>query len=228
MDHLDVPDDYEERLAAGRRAAGRLPAGPAREAVLRALELAPARAVAEEARRRAERAEALIAELQRSGFDGTDPERVVWLRLDYTGRLAALAFSPTVDRLSNPVAADAVVEAWAAAEAARAGEAARLERVGASLYGGGGEEPGFAVLRARLDSRASERIEYTDADELCSVEVDLEGRLTECKFLIPNATLDYDCETLAAQTAAAIGAAQRRAEAAVADLVARCFGNGAA
>src|SRR5690606_31718641 len=173
------------------------------------------------ARRRAERAAALMEELRRAGFDGADPERVVWLRLDCAGRLTMLAFSPTIDRLSNPVAADAVVEAWTAAEAARAGEAARLERIGASLCGGGEEEPGFAVLRGRLEARASERIEY--ADDLCSVEVDLEGRLTDCRFLIPNATLDYDCETLAAETAAAIGAAQGRAEAALAERVARCF-----
>lgn len=224
MDHLDVPDDYEERVAAGRRATERLPPGPVRKSALRALELAPARAVADEARRRAERAAALVEELRRAGFDGTDPERVAWLRLDYTGRLKMLAFSPTIDRLSNPVAAGAVVEAWAAAEAARAGEAARLERLEASPHGVGEEDPGFAVLRGRLEARASERIEHVDADELCAVEVDLEGRLTACRFLVPNATLDYDCETLAAQTAAVIGAAQGQAEAALADLVAKCFG----
>ncbi|WP_026931572.1 hypothetical protein [Glycomyces tenuis] len=228
MDRLDVPDDYEERLAAGRRAVARLPEGPSRDSAMRALELAPSRETVEETRRRAEKAEALIEELQRSAFDGTDPERVVWLRLDYTGRLTSLAFSPTIDRLSNPVVAEAVVEAWAAAEAARAGEAARLERVGAALYEGGDENPGFAVLRAQLEARASERIEYTDEDELCTVEADLEGRLTACRFLVPNATLDYDCETLASETAAAITAVQRRAESVVADLVARCFGEGTA
>jgi hypothetical protein len=225
MDRLDVPDDYEERLAAGRRAVARLPEGPGREAAARALELAPSREAIEEARRRAQRAEALVDEVKRSSFDGTDPERVVWLRLNYTGRLVSLAFSPTIDRLSNAVVAEAVVEAWAAAEAARAGEAARLERSGAAVYGPDDEEdPRFAVLRAQLDARAGERIEYTDEDELCAVEADLEGRLTSCRFLVPNATLDYDCETLAAETAAAIEAVQHRAEAVVADLVTRCFG----
>ncbi|WP_026923370.1 hypothetical protein [Glycomyces arizonensis] len=228
MDRLDVPDDYEERLAAGRRAIDRLPAGAARDSARRAVELAPARETVEAARQRADRAEALLGELTRSTFDGTDPERVVWLRLDYTGRLTSLAFSPTIDRLSNPVVAGAVVEAWAAAEAARAGEAARLERVGAALYRGGADDPGFAVLRAQLDARAGERVEHTDADELCSAEVDLEGRLTECKFLVPNATLDYDCETLAAETAAVIRTVQERAAAVIADLVARCFGEGKA
>lgn len=211
METTPVPDDYEQRLANARHAAERLPASPARDSTLRALEEAPTRQEHEDAQRRAATAGALAEELTQAGYDGTDPERIAWVRLDYAGRLVALALSPTVDRLSNPVVAAAVGEAWTAAEDERTGTARRLGLAAADSGLAPSADPQLAELRRLVASRADERFEHTTEDDLCSAEVDLEGRLTAFKFLVPNATVDNDCESLAEEAAATIRTAQRKA-----------------
>ncbi|WP_199044371.1 hypothetical protein [Glycomyces salinus] len=218
-----VPDDYEQRLANARHAAERLPASPARDSALRALEAAPSRREHEDAQRRAATAGALAEELTQAGYDGTDPERIAWVRLDHAGRLVALAFSPTVDRLSNPVVGAAVGEAWTAAEAARAGAARRLELAAADAGLAASADPRLAELRRLVASRAAERFEHTTEDDLCSAEVDVEGRLAVFKFLVPNATVDNDCESLAEEAAATIRTAQQKAAESFAALADQAF-----
>lgn len=211
MNRIEIPEDYEDRLAAGRHAAARLPAGPVRDGVDRALEAAPSRERCEQAADLAERAEALAEELAQRGFDGTDADRVAWLRLDYLGRLQSLALSPTIDRLSNPAVADAIQAAWAAAEAARSEHVLHLERAHADLIAARVPDRGGDELRDRIARCAHERFAHTTEDDLCSAEVNVEGRLTEFKFLVPNATLDTECEDLSLQATATIQAAQAKA-----------------
>lgn len=208
MESTPVPDDYEQRLASARHAAERLPASPVRDSVLRALGAAPTRRQREESQRRAG---ALAEEPTRAGYDGTDPERIAWVRLDHAGRLVALAFSPTVDRLSNPVVGAAVGEAWTAAEDERSGTAWRPGPAAAEAGPATSADPRLAELRRLVASRADERFEHTAEDDLCSAEVDLEGRLTAFRFLVPDATVDNDCESLAEEASAAIRAAQGKA-----------------
>ncbi|THV43435.1 hypothetical protein [Glycomyces buryatensis] len=224
MDRSPVPDDYENRLADSRAAAGRLPASGARDSALRALEAAPNREAHEAAQRRAERAGALIEELTQTGYDGTDPERIAWVRLDHTGGLVALAFSPTIDRLSNPIVGEAIGEAWAAADTARAEAARSLERAAADLNPGAVPDPLVAEFRRQLAPLADERFEHTTDDDLCSAEVTVECRLTVFKFLVPNATLDNDCESLAEEATATIKKAQERAATRLSELAERVFG----
>ncbi|WP_205328552.1 hypothetical protein [Glycomyces sp. YM15] len=211
MNRIEIPEDYEDRLAAGRHAAARLPAGAVREGVDRALEAAPSRDRYEQAADLAERAEALTGELAERAFDGTDADRVAWLRLDYLGRLQSLALSPTIDRLSNPAVADAIQAAWVAAEAARSEYVLHLERVHADLLAARVPDSGGDELRDRIARCSHERFAHTTEDDLCSAEVDVEGRLTGFKFLVPNATLDTECEDLSVQSTATIQAAQAKA-----------------
>jgi len=211
MNRIEIPEDYEDRLAAGRHAAARLPAGAVREGVDRALEAAPGRERYEQAADLADRAEALAGELAQRAFDGTDADRVAWLRLDYLGRLQTLALSPTIDRLSNPAVADAIRAAWTAAEAARSEHVLRLERAHADLLAARVPDRSGDELRDRIARCSHERFPHTTEDDLCSAEVDVEGRLTEFKFLVPNATLDTECEDLSIQATATIQAAQAKA-----------------
>ncbi|MEV3938532.1 hypothetical protein AB0K52_21475 [Glycomyces sp. NPDC049804] len=220
MNRIEIPEDYEDRLAAGRHAAARLPAGAVRDGVDRALEAAPDRERYERAADLAERAEALTEELGRRGFDGTDADRVAWLRLDYLGRLQSLALSPTIDRLSNPAVADAIQAAWTAAEAARSEYVLVLERAHADLVGARVPDRGGDELRDRIARSSHERFEHTTDDDLCSAEVNVEGRLTAFKFLVPNATLDTECEDLSVQAAATVQAAQAKAMARLESLLA--------
>jgi hypothetical protein len=206
-----IPDDYEDRLRAAYTAAGRLPEGPARDNALRALEAAPTRERYADAAQAAAKAGALAAQLMSAGFDGTDPGRVVWLRLDYTGRLGSLALSPTVDRMSGRAVAKAVQTAWDAAEAARAEHVMRAERTAADLLARCQPDARSADLREWI-GRSPERFtsQATD-DDLCEAEVTFAGRLTAFRFLVPNATVDADHEELSAAVSAAIALAQRRA-----------------
>lgn len=211
MERFVVPDDYEDRLAAARAALAALPAGPLRDSAERVLAQAPSRDRVAAAMDGAERAAALAAQLMSAGFDGTDGGRVVWLRLDYTGRLGSLALSPTVDRMSNRAVAKAVEAAWDAAEAARAEHVMRAERVGADLLARCAPDPRSAELREWI-ARSPERFSSTlGEDDLCEAEVALGGRLTAFRFLVPNATIDIEYEQLGAEVSAAIGLAQRRA-----------------
>lgn len=211
MNRIDIPEDYEDRLAAGRHAAARLPAGAVRDGVDRAIAAAPDRERYEQAADLAERAEAVTEELARRGFDGTDPDRVAWLRLDYLGRLQSLALSPTIDRLSNPAVADAIQAAWTAAEAARSEYVLFLERAHTDLIADRVPDRGGDELRDRVARSSHERFEHTTDDDLCAAEVNVEGRLTGFKFLVPNATLDTECEDLSVQATATIQAAQAKA-----------------
>ncbi|GAB3992155.1 hypothetical protein GCM10029992_66760 [Glycomyces albus] len=156
-------------------------------------------------------ANALAEELTQAGYDGTDPERIAWVRLDHAGRLVALAFSPTVDRLSDSVVVTAVGEAWTAAETERAGAARRVGRAAAEAGLAPSADPRPSELRRLAASRAAERFEHTSEDGLCSAEVDVDGSLTAFEFLVPNATVDNGCESLAERAAAVIRAAQRKA-----------------
>lgn len=211
MEGITVPEDYEERLAAARTAAARMPEGPTRTNTERVLAQAPTREAAALAELAAARAAALAEHVTGAGFDGTDPGRVVWLRLDYTGRLESLALSPTVDRMSGRAVAEAIEAAWEAAEAARAEHVMRVERAGADLLSRCAPDPRSAELRERV-ARSSERFAGDlDEDDLCEAEVTLAGCLSRFRFLVPNATVDIDYEQLAAEAAAAIGRAQRRA-----------------
>jgi len=211
MNRIEIPEDYEDRLAAGRHAAARLPAGAVRDGVDRALDAAPSRDRYEQAADLAERAEALTEELTGRGFDGTDADRVAWLRLDYLGRLQSLALSPTIDRLSNPAVADAIQAAWTGAEAARSEYVLLLERAHADLIAARVPDRSGDELRDRIARSAHERFAHTTDDDLCSAEVNVEGRLTGFKFLVPNATLDTECEELSVQATATIQAAQAKA-----------------
>jgi hypothetical protein len=211
MKRIEIPEDYEDRLAAGRHAAARLPAGPVRDAVDRALEAAPSRKQYEQAADAAERAAALAEALKQRGFDGTDADRVAWLRLDYLGRLRSLALSPTIDRLSNPAVADAVQAAWTAAEAARSEHVLHLERTHAEVLAARVPDRNGDELRDRIARSAHERFAHTTDDDLCSAEVNVEGRLTAFKFMVPNATLDTECEELSVRATATIQAAQAKA-----------------
>ncbi|MDA1359859.1 hypothetical protein O1R50_09510 [Glycomyces luteolus] len=211
MDRIAIPEDYEDRLRAAHTAAARLPEGPVRDSALRALEGAPTRERFDDAAQAAATAGRLAAQLTSAGFDGTDAGRVVWLRLDYTGRLGSLALSPTVDRMSGRAVAKAVQTAWDAAEAARAEHVMRTEREGADLLARCRPDVRSADLREWIE-RSPERFtsEATD-DDLCEAEVTFAGRLTAFRFLVPNATIDTDHEELSAAVSAAIGLAQRRA-----------------
>jgi hypothetical protein len=209
MNEIAIPDGYEDRLAAAREAAGRLPEGPMREHAVRVLSQAPPRERVAEAAEAAARAGAVVAQLMGAGFDGTDTGRVVWLRLDYAGRLGSLALSPTVDRMSGRAVAKAIEAAWDAAEAARAEHVMRVERVGADLLARCAPDPRSADLR-EWAARSPERFTGDGgADDVCEAEVDLTGRLTGFRFLAPNVTLDLEYEQLAAEASAAIGQAQR-------------------
>ncbi|WP_335989545.1 hypothetical protein [Glycomyces sp. MUSA5-2] len=211
MERIAVPDDYEDRIGAARAALERLPEGPLRDTAARVLDGAPPRAAVGAAAEAADRAAALAAQLMSAGFDGTDGGRVVWLRLDYTGRLGSLALSPTVDRMSNRAVAKAVEAAWDAAEAARAEHVMRAERVGADLLARCAPDPRSAELREWI-ARSPERFSGgTSEDDVCDAEVSLGGRLTAFRFLVPNATIDIEYEQLGAEVSAAIGLAQRRA-----------------
>lgn len=211
MDSIAIPEDYEDRLRAARAAVTRLPEGPVRDNALRALEGAPTRERFDDAKQAAAKAGAMAAQLMSAGFDGTDPGRVVWLRLDYTGRLGSLALSPTVDRMSSRAVAKAVQTAWDAAEAARAEQVMRAERTAADLLARSRPDARSADLREWIE-RSPERFtsEATD-DDLCEAEVTFAGRLTAFRFLVPNATVESDHEALSAAVSAAIELAQRRA-----------------
>ncbi|MFG3341403.1 hypothetical protein [Glycomyces sp. NPDC048151] len=211
MDRIAIPEDYEDRLRAAYTAAERLPEGPVRDNALRALAGAPTRERFDDAREAAAKAGAMAAGLMTAGFDGTDPGRVVWLRLDYTGRLGSLAVSPTVDRMSGRAVAKAVQTAWDAAEAARAEHVMRAERTAADLLARCQADARSADLREWIE-RSPERFtsEATD-DDLCEAEVTFAGRLTAFRFLVPHATADSDHEALSAAVSAAIELAQRRA-----------------
>lgn len=219
MDQIAIPDDYEERVRAAHAAVTRLPEGPVRDNALRALEGAPSRERFDDATRAAAEAGAMAAQLMSAGFDGTDPGRVVWLRLDYTGRLGSLALSPTVDRMSSRAVAKAVQTAWDAAEAGRAEQVMRAERTAADLLARSQPDARSADLREWIE-RSPERFtsEATD-DDLCEAEVTFAGRLTAFRFLVPNATVDSDHEALSAAVSAAIGLAQRRASDRLAALI---------
>jgi hypothetical protein len=211
MDRIAIPEDYEDRLRAAHAAVTRLPEGPVRDSALRALEAAPTRERFDDAKQAAAKAGAMAAQLMSAGFDGTDPGRVVWLRLDYTGRLGSLALSPTVDRMSSRAVAKAVQTAWDAAEAARAEQVMRAERTAADLLARSQPDARSADLREWIE-RSPERFtsEATD-DDLCEAEVTFAGRLTAFRFLVPNATVKSDHEALSAAVSAAIELAQRRA-----------------
>ncbi|RRR96070.1 hypothetical protein [Glycomyces terrestris] len=219
MDRIEIPADYEDRLAAARRAAARLPAGPAREAAGRALADAPARARYERAADLAERARVLTEELATRAFDGTDPGRVAWVRLDHLGRLRTLALSPTVDRLSARAVADAVAAAWSGAEKTRSEHVLNLERAHPDLLAVRLPDRGGDELRDRIAARAADR--FTGTAEPCTAEVDLEGRLTAFAFTAPDATRSAECEALAARATAAVQAAQAEAHDALAALLSR-------
>lgn len=211
MDRIEIPADYEDRLAAGRHAAARLPAGPVRDAVDNALDVAPSRERYEQAAQLAERGAALMEALEAKAFDGTDAGRVAWLRLDYLGRLRSLALSPTIDRMSNRAVADAIEAAWTAAEAARSEHVLHLERSHAELLAASVPDRRGDELRDRIDRGAHERFAHVTDDDLCSAEVNVEGRLTEFKFMVPNATLDTECEELSARATDTIREAQAKA-----------------
>lgn len=223
MERMEFPEDYEDRLAQGRRAASGLPAGPVRDAVDRALDAAPDRGRYGRAAMLAERAEALVEDLTSRGFDGTDADRVAWLRLDYTGRLVSLALSPTIDRLSNRAVADAIGAAWTAAEAARSEHVLRLERTHADLVAARVPDRRGDEIRDLL-AGSVERFAHTTDDDLCSAEVNLEGRLTGFKFLVPNATLDTECEELSARAAATVWIVQDLAAERLRAKLAHAFG----
>lgn len=222
MQRFAMPEDYEDRLDAGRRAAAGLPEGPARDAVDRALAAAPTREGHERAESLAAEASALTEALEEAAFDGTDAGRVAWLRLDFTGRLRSLSLSPTVDRLTNTTVADAIESAWTAAEAARSEHVLRLERAQAALLAGRVPDPLGDAIREALARSADERFAHTAEDGLCSAEVNLEGRLTSLRFLLPNATLDTECEALAACAAATIAIVQARAAEQLSEVVENC------
>jgi hypothetical protein len=223
MERMEFPEDYEDRVAQGRRDASRLPAGPVRDAVDRALGAAPDRERYERAAALAERAEALVEDLTGRGFDGSDAGRVAWLRLDYTGRLVSLALSPTIDRLSNRAVAEAVEAAWTAAEAARSEHVLHLERTHADLVAARVPDRRGDEIRD-LIAGSVERFAHTTEDDLCSAEVNLEGRLTGFRFLVPNATLDTECEELSARAATAIRIVQERAAERLSAELSRAFG----
>ncbi|MCC3764669.1 hypothetical protein K3N28_16550 [Glycomyces sp. TRM65418] len=208
MNRIEIPEDYEDRLAAGRRAAARLPAGPIRDAVDGALAAAPERERYERAAALAERGAALAEALEAEAFDGTDSGRVAWLRLDCSGRLRSLALSPTIDRMSSRAVADAIEAAWTAAEAARSEHVLGLERAHAELLAARVPDWKGDELRDRVARASHERFAHVTEDDLCAAEVNLEGRLTEFKFMVPNATLGTECEALAARAAETIRAAQ--------------------
>ncbi|SDL09571.1 hypothetical protein SAMN05216298_2709 [Glycomyces sambucus] len=220
MNRIEIPEDYEDRLEAARRAAKRLPGGPARESVERALAAAPARDRYERAADLAERAQALTEELANRTFDGTDPGRVAWVRLDHLGRLRTLSLSPTVDRLSNPAVAAAIEAAWDGAEKTRSEHVLNLERAHPDLLAARVPDRRGDELRDRIAARAADRFAHTTDDDLCSAEVNIEGRLTGFKFLVPNATLDTECEELSATATATVQAAQSQAHEALAALLA--------
>ncbi|SDD90335.1 hypothetical protein [Glycomyces harbinensis] len=222
MERMEFPEDYEDRVSRGRRAASRLPAGPVRDAVDRALGAAPSRERYGRAADLAERASALVEDLTGRGFDGSDADRVAWLRLDYTGRLRSLALSPTIDRLSNRAVADAIEAAWTAAEAARSEHVLRLERTHADLVAARVPDRRGDEIR-ELVAASTERFAHTTDDDLCSAEVNLEGRLTGFRFLVPNATLDTECEELSARAAATVRIVQERAAERLSALLAHAF-----
>jgi hypothetical protein len=211
MDRIEIPADYEDRLAAGRHAAARLPAGPVRDAVDNALDVAPSRERYEQAADRAERGAALVEALEAKAFDGTDSGRVAWLRLDYLGRLRSLALSPTIDRMGNRAVANAIEAAWTAAEAARSEHVLFLERTHAELLAASVPDRRGDELRDRIARGAHERFGHVTDDDLCAAEVNVEGRLTEFKFMVPNATLDTECEELSARATDTIREAQAKA-----------------
>jgi len=219
MDKIVIPEGYEDRLAAARAVTARMPEGPVREHAERALAQAPTRERFAAAAEAAGRAGALAAQLMGAGFDGTDAGRVVWLRLDYTGRLGSLALSPTVDRMSGRAVGKAIEAAWDVAEAARAEHVMRAERVGADLVARCAPDPRSADLREWV-ARSPERFSGNETeDDVCEAEVTLAGRLAEFRFLVPNVTVDTEYEQLAAEASAAIGRAQRHAADRLAALV---------
>ncbi|THV26979.1 hypothetical protein [Glycomyces paridis] len=224
MGHVDIPEDYEDRLREGRRAADRLPEGPARDTASAALAAAPSREDHARAAALAAEASALTGALAEAAFDGTDAGRVAWLRLDFTGRLRELSLSPTIDRLSNKAVADAIEAAWTAAEAARSEHVLRLERDRAALLAGRVPDPLGDAIRDRVARSTAERFAHVTDDDLCAAEVNLEGRLVELKFLVPNATVDTDCEALAETAAAVIALVQARAAERMSEVVASCLG----
>ncbi|SDD67772.1 hypothetical protein [Glycomyces harbinensis] len=220
MDKIAIPEGYEDRLAAARAAAERLPEGPMRDHAVRVLSEAPTRERVAAAAEAAVRAGAIAAQLMGAGFDGTDAGRVVWLRLDYTGRLGSLALSPTVDRMSGKAVAKAIEAAWEAAEAARAEHVMRAERIGADLLARCAPDPRSADLREWV-ARSPERFTAGGGeDDVCEVEVTLAGRLTAFTFTVPNVTVDTEYEQLAAEASAVIGTAQQWAADRLAALVA--------
>lgn len=220
MDKMAIPEGYEDRLAAARATAAQLPQGLMRDHAVRVLSQAPTRERVEAAAEAAGRAGAIAAQLMGAGFDGTDTGRVVWLRLDYTGRLGSLALSPTVDRMSGKAVAKAIEAAWEAAEAARAEHVMRAERVGADLLARCAPDPRSADLREWV-ARSPERFAAGGGmDDLCEVEVTLAGRLAAFTFTVPNVTVDTEYEQLAAEASAVIGLAQRHAADRLASLVA--------
>ncbi|MCD0446712.1 hypothetical protein LO763_24135 [Glycomyces sp. A-F 0318] len=219
MDRIAIPEGYEDRLAAARAAAAQLPEGPMRDHAVRVLSEAPTRERVAAAAEAAARAGAIAGQLMGAGFDGTDAGRVVWLRLDYTGRLGSLALSPTVDRMSGRAVAKAIEAAWDAAEEARAEHVMRVERIGADLLARCAPDPRSADLR-EWTARSPERFASGGGeDDVCEAEVTLAGRLTAFRFTVPNITVDTEYEQLAAEASAAIGLAQRRAADRLAALV---------
>ena len=220
MDRIAIPEGYEDRLRVARAAAARMPEGPQRESAERVLAQAPTREQVVSAEQAAVQAGALAAQLMGAGFDGTDAGRVVWLRLDYTGRLGSLALSPTVDRLSGRAVGKAIETAWEAAEAARAEHLMRAERVGSYLLSRCPPDARSANLREWV-ARSPERFSsHVSEDDPCEAEVSLAGRLNGFQFLVPNATVDTEYEQLAEEASAAIGRAQQRASDRLAALVA--------
>lgn len=211
MDRIAIPEEYEDRLAAARDATAKLPEGPMRDRAVQALSNAPTSERIAAAMEAAARAGAIASQLMGAAFDGTDTGRVVWLRLDYTGRLGSLALSPTVDRMSGKAVAKAVQTAWDVAETARSAHVARAERVGADLLARSGFDLRSADLRERV-ARSPERFTAGGGeDDVCEAEVTLAGRLTAFRFTVPNVTADTEYERLAAEVSAVIGEAQRGA-----------------
>ncbi|MEU6858252.1 hypothetical protein AB0B28_05170 [Glycomyces sp. NPDC046736] len=223
MQRIEIPEDYDARLTEGRRAAASLPAGPVRDAVERALDQAPTRERFEQAEALAAEAAELTEDLQSAEFDGTDADRVAWLRIDLTGRLRSLALSPTIDRLSNRAVAEAIEAAWTAAEAARSERVLDLEKRHPAILAARVPDPRGDEIRDLIARSSHERFEHMTEDELCAAEVDLEGRLTGFRFLVPNATLDTECEALAALAAATVQAAQGKAGERLSALLERYF-----
>jgi DNA-binding protein YbaB len=131
----EADEDYEERLAQGIEALEALPRDDDWEHTRRVLENAPSRTEIEAAAQALVQAQELLAALTEARYTGFDPDRLVKVVIDTGGRIQDVEFDVAAVRLGARTAAEAVQEAWLAAEAQRDADSARFEEMSRGLGG---------------------------------------------------------------------------------------------